>query len=503
MSSDITDLRWRRALCAVTVIIALGFFHLASKPVAFSVSVMMHYPYSLDREEAFVLNQAMLLARGETIYPSIDNYPYIVGNYTPVYPLMVRVFLFFLDGLMAGRLLTLQAGIVLAVLLGVYAGRVSRVWWSGLLPPGIFLATYDVAHWLPFVRVDFLAILFSVAGLLVLVFSLRTGAVVAAAVLFVLAFYTKQTQIMAPLAALIALLAAGERRSAMILAGTGASVGLLLGVALTLMTSGEFIRHTVTYNANEFHWRDVGIMLRHLSYFWSAMLVLVPAGLLLVAVRWRSTPFGVRLAAVYTVLTALSVLAIGKAGSAVNYLLDFEAAAGLFVGTLLGHAVSARLYDAAAAILALVGVQVVLLHSPFRRLAAFPPPMREEHRATADFLAMDMQDRPGHIISEDAIFTILAGKPVVYQPFIMSTLAREGRWDPTPFISALASGRFSVIIAASDLREPSVGFTDPMREAILARYELRQHYRLPGLSGPENRFVYTLKEEANGTPQTP
>src|SRR4030042_17858 len=50
-------------------------------------------PYQLDAVEGQIIEQALMISRGENIYrPDISSPPYTVSNYTPVYMLVLSPF---------------------------------------------------------------------------------------------------------------------------------------------------------------------------------------------------------------------------------------------------------------------------------------------------------------------------------------------------------------------------------------------------------------------------
>ncbi len=49
------------------------------------------YGYDHDGEEGFILNQAHALKQGDSIYQPIDEAPWLVGNYPPVFPLILSI----------------------------------------------------------------------------------------------------------------------------------------------------------------------------------------------------------------------------------------------------------------------------------------------------------------------------------------------------------------------------------------------------------------------------
>jgi hypothetical protein len=81
--------------------------------------------------------------------------------------------------------------------------------------------------------------------------------------------------------------------------------------------------------------------------------------------------------------------------------------------------------------------------------------------------------------TELAIFNLRANRDPVIQPFIVSELARQHRWDPKPFLEDLAKRKFGLIVTQVDINsaEPTDVFTEPMLKTIRDFYEEEQFIR--------------------------
>ena len=153
------------------------------------------YPYDLEWMEGGMLDHALRLAHGQPIYapPSVDFIPYL---YTPGYPFVVFVLgKLFGIGYKLGRFVSLVGFFTVVVLGYVYARREGgsraaaacgiAIIFAAFVPTGAF---YDLA------RPDSLFMGLVTAGLLVAWWKRHSPAGgVAAALVFIAAFYVKQT----------------------------------------------------------------------------------------------------------------------------------------------------------------------------------------------------------------------------------------------------------------------------------------------------------------------
>lgn len=496
-------------------------------------SSSLEYPFQLDREEAFLLDQALHLSRGETIYPSLDDYPYTVGNYPPVYPMIYGAAIRWLPALQpslpAGRLLVLVAGLIAISVIVNAILRDARSIAPALLAGALVFMTWDAWNWIAFARVDWPALALGLLGLAVSTSQRRRPAAIFGSLLFALAFFTKQTQILAPMAVFGAYLWRREFRVAAEFAFL-MTVWVGGGLAfLTILTGGQFFRHTVLYNVNAFDPGQIVFYLKHLWLFERWRLVATLLAFLFVPLAvwlWperggaseetpedsaRKSPEPTVLfpaAGIYLVLAVASIASTGKAGAAVNYLLEFHAAAALFLGLWLAR--WTREADAAdpavrASRLTMVGLLILFLsahavwHGYGRVRQAFQAGDLDALMLVYDGVLRRVVMTDGPVLSEEPIFVLLAEKDVLFQPFIMSRLAAEGAWDQAPFLEDLESAKFGLIVTTQDLRVEDQffqGFTPEMRQAIVDAYEFDRQIGSYYLYVPK-----TLEDTPDGLPR--
>jgi hypothetical protein len=153
------------------------------------------YPYDLEWMEGGMLCHALRIARDQPLYgpPSVDFIPFL---YTPLYPWLVAK----LGGVSGigyalGRAISLIAFVGTLLLGYIYARRAGGSRAAALVAPGLTAAAYvPTGAWYDLARPDTLFLFLVTAGLLCGFWGRRRpAAVVCAALLLVLAFFTKQT----------------------------------------------------------------------------------------------------------------------------------------------------------------------------------------------------------------------------------------------------------------------------------------------------------------------
>ncbi len=136
--SGTTSISKRRlAVLKPTIEIAAQVILLASLAAALALFALhatqaVRFRYPLDYGEAPLVDQAMRLAAGESIYrPDLASPPYTISNYPPLYPLVLALpVAAFGPSFAAGRLISILCTVLTALLLAGIAGRLSRE------PPG-------------------------------------------------------------------------------------------------------------------------------------------------------------------------------------------------------------------------------------------------------------------------------------------------------------------------------------------------------------------------------
>lgn len=471
----------------------------------------------LDNEEGALLFQAMQIRRGESIYHSLKQPPYVAGTYTPGFMAAVAGLDDFSNpGFATGRIVVWFSALSAAVLLVLMVLMTTRNPALGVLAGFLFLATWEVYRWIGYFRVDFPAMALALAGLALVVLSRRRWWDMAgAAFLMTAALYTRQTMIAAPAACVVALFLARKADAAKFL-GWMLLWGLPPLIWLQVATGGEFLRHIILYNMNtsslfnlQVWWRHALFM--HGWFFWIAALGL-PI-LLWMAVSERAYTEDAAEAedvidrsptlfyfwqplAWYAVFAQWNFLAIAKAGSAENYLL--EPIAGWAIIVTLVAAWCLRSLGARGAPAGIVkrwmavGFVVIALGGLTAHAWRVSRPQevimrfdRAKNPGRMDFEAASaitsLMREAENPLSELAIYNLRSGHSPVLQPFIMSELARQGRWDEAGFVRDLADGRFDVVVTLEDVTSElfSENYTREMLAAFNRTYQVDQVIQTP------------------------
>jgi hypothetical protein len=480
------------------------------------------FRYTLDYGEGPLLDQAVRLSKGENIYrKDISIPPYNIANYPPLFVLVQAPFVWiFGPALWYGRLISLLCTLAAALFTGLAIWALVRDRLAAIAGGLLLLAIPYVLHWSPLNRIDNLALALLMAGLFTAARrpESRKGRILAA-VLLLLAIYTRQSYGLAgPLAIFLFLLmapaASAEHqpdlknalrqgwRQALEFALWLGGLGLALFLLLTLFTGGGFFFHIVTANVNPFYWDTVR---RYAADIWGYMPFLVAGSLGLIAWGAREglrvfqknprsqVPAELKkkpdrlvrqftterrrswwLAVPFLLGATVSAITIGKDGSNVNYLLELCAALSLASGVLIAWAgQESRAFK--IALLVVLAFQVSLILNWSRDTYATYHTARFNQEPQLFQLNQTIERAPEGDLLADEHMALLAvnGRPVVFQPFEFKMLSDAGKWDQADFVQSLKERRYPMILLydPDSWDSPHARWTQEQLDALYANYQ--------------------------------
>jgi hypothetical protein len=455
------------------------------------------FPFGLDYGEGGVWQQALLIPSAR-MYGDITQNPFIVFEYPPVYHLLVRAAAAFgIDPLAAGRGITLIATLIIAILAGSIAfiamqeSTSTRARMVGSLVAGLMVFTYQpVEEWAVLMRVDMLAFALAMAGVyLSIVARHRTITLYVAVLLFVLAVYTKQTELSAPIAAILVAAAIDFR-----LALKASAVGLVIGgagfIVLLLSTDGGFWRHIVEYNLyNRFSLkylihglirqeRDALGLLAGLTAFaflwWIEVIARSGQNLRTWAAAMRQSQRlrALSIVSLWFALASMELVAAGKSGAADNYFIEWMCITAVPIGMAVTAAWTEivtggkpSLFHGVALFLSLALVMHAIHRPPFEyRIVG------DAHATTLRTHMVDLIRKSGKpVLSEDMALLLRAGQQVPVDLSIFTELASTGTWDQRPLLNLIQSHAFGSIIMEESMEDAvrdGSHFTHQMASAI-------------------------------------
>ncbi len=216
---------------------------------------LMLFPYDYDQGEGFELVDTVLFSQFEWPYRNTDSFPFYSSNYPPLYHVIAAPFVWiFGPAYWYGRLLSLLSAFVAAGAVGYAVHRETGHRLIALLSGLAFLASNTIYHISPLFRQHISMVAFETVAVVILAsaFANRRRSQVALSMgLLIAAGYTKQLAAISAIAVFVWMFIRSPRRS--ILWGLCFGlVGAAIFVGLNLATAGEWWRQAIVANVNEF-----------------------------------------------------------------------------------------------------------------------------------------------------------------------------------------------------------------------------------------------------------
>lgn len=472
-------------LCNIVYIVLLLYltFHLFCY-FRFASSVIT-FPYDIDSAEGQLLNEAFLLSKNENIYRDINFYPFTIANYPPIFPLIASLLVrFFGLSLFPGRLLSA----ILTLFIGFFIFKVVKRYTNDNIISSVaglfFFLSNWVVRWSVLLRVDMLGILLCLIGIyLFLKYENHPRKIFFSAIFFILALYTKQSLLAAPLSLCLYLLLTNRKRLCFKMAAVLASAGIGIFLVLNFITHGQFRLHTVSYTISQF---SIENLLFHLKLFFGGhwpIMIFVVSYFLIRILKKRLT-----LLEIYFILAFLVTLTVGKAGATINYLIEFWMVSCILLGLAVKTAQDvsgSRLLKNGMAALVLVACCLQFLVSI---CVYHPVSPNKQDRIISDKVYSYFAASKGDVLSEYQTFLLFSGKEVLFQPFSFTQLSKRGIWDQRPIVEDIQKRRFSLILISYGRTR----WTTEMLRAVGENYTLVQHlemYRIWGRTPPVLLFI--------------
>lgn len=380
--------------------------------------------------------------------------PYTLSCYGPAYYWAINAVAEvggWQNSLVPGRLVSLVSALVAAGLAALAAGRRTRSVELGLLAALVFLVSLPVNEWLPYARVDLLAVAFTAAAYLAV--GAGRWSLAAAAVAIAAGSVVKPTVALNALPIAAHLVFHRRYRDAAFFVTAVAALGAAVWAAVQWASHGFFLEGVLLGNRNPLYlWR---------GYLFTYQFLLSPlavAGLMVAAGRFVASPrqFAQSLFTLSFVLSlVMSAVLVCKRGSEINYFLEPALLAALALavdGAAWLSTLDARRTQLAMAVMSLVVAAPYVreirqqVRSPAKKSPAYETARRWLDGETADVgLLAD-----GRMVD----VALAAGyAPWLNDSFLYMLLVDNGTLDVGPLVERLADGRIKWLLLRKTLEE--------------------------------------------------
>jgi hypothetical protein len=443
------------------------------------------YPFAWDDDDGAVWWEIAHVTNLRALYHPIQEYPYFVTPYPPVYHAVTWLAARVTGNIqVAGRLVCIFSALGMSLVFGLLVFQASprripaRIRASGAALAALLCFRLDsLSSYMPGIGVDPSAVFLSFLGVWLFVrFAPRAGWTHVAFTIFVLAVFTKETAVAAPMACLIASALIDAKKAIRLLAFY-LTLALVILAYLSWQTRGEILRHLFVYNAQQpfsITHLILGMqenLVRMLPLVALACLAFLPfVHHVLFAKRhefvlWlragvRSSPYRRALFVLgLELVTALLIsVSYGKVGGGYHYFLEWNLACCPLVGLLMVRAIdswrpSSRYTLGGAALFlllflaALTGFPESLyrLDSVFRLTPGVRRIQDAQYSSAAAALKI-VEETPGPVLCQNMVLVMKAHKEIPIEPGIQCFLSKTGVWDQSGFVGMISSQKFGVII---------------------------------------------------------
>jgi hypothetical protein len=515
---------------------------------------LFRWPFDYDQGEGFELYDAILFSQGEWPYQDNASFPFYASNYPPLFHLLIVPLLpIFGHRLIAGRLLSFVATLLTAATIAFVVRRNiadreqdwARAWFVPAISGLGFLASNYVYQIGPLCRMHMTLVMFETLAIAFIAefedpeHGIR-NLVLGLAMLFC-AGYTKQTAVFTVAAALSYVFLRDVKKALFAGAGLALAAGGLF-LLINVATEGQWWVNIIQANVNEFDYRRTLFLFRQWLRL-HTLFVLFALGYFLYELFWD------RLSA-YSLwfFFALGIGALsGKWGAGFGYFTTAVAAAcltsGLAAGKLMnsdwrskiaGWKLDIGRQETYAFLTGLIAVLYLLqtprmfhlptsgpLFAPLSRLLGVEDqlaygegetlasthcepvmyhdaigytqlghPLSPEDYVAGEKIMGYIRETEGPVFSEEAMFSILAGKPVVTNPTQLLNLYNNGMLDTSEIVDRVDQQTFDVVIFRAQFYPP------PVLTAIGQNYRPVDHVCMNGFTyhilWPRRRLDGTL-----------
>ena len=164
----------------------------------YAVLHRIHYPMELELIEGSSVNHALRILQGEALYAK-PAFEFTANLYTPLFYYCGAAFSTVMGiGFASLRAVSVCAVLATWVVIALFVYRESKSTTAALTAVGLYAATYAASGgWMDLARVDSLFVALLLAAIFMMRYARHTADITMSAVLFVLAFYSKQSALIA------------------------------------------------------------------------------------------------------------------------------------------------------------------------------------------------------------------------------------------------------------------------------------------------------------------
>jgi hypothetical protein len=498
---------------ALAIAVFIGYFGIY---VLYARGIMS-FPYDYDQGEGFEVNDAVLFSQSQWPYRDNEVYPFYASNYPPLFHLlMVPLFPLVGKTLLAGRLVSFGATLVIGATVGAVVWRKTHMAGVAALCGLMVFASNYIYHIGPLARLHLTMVMFELLAIVFIAESddARHGTrnLVLGLIFLTAAGWTKQMAIATVAAAFLYLFIRNRKRailSGLIFGAANAVLFLVVNVA----THGQWYLNIIAANVNAYDWNQAAFLYRQWFCLHWVITSLAAAFVIhqTLVRRWS-------LWAIWFVVAVIDSALAGKWGAGESYFTTaivascvcagFEAAqleplianlkprdasgmGQLVLGALIpilflfqARAVlhmptDGRVFGTLAQIVGVGRQASVYKNYSYFDSAGYTQlghlPADYDHEAARRIEEM-VRNSPGPALSEEATWSMRAGKDVVTNPTQLLNLYNNGLYNPASLVEMINRQAFGVVLLRAQF------YPTPVLQAIGQKYRTQADVDMNGFT---------------------
>ncbi|MCS6834463.1 MAG: hypothetical protein NZ750_00400 [Anaerolineae bacterium] len=335
---------------------------------------LMSFPFDYDQGEGFELVDSILFSQFRLPYLNAEEFPFYSSNYPPFFHVMAAPFVWvFGPQYWYGRLLGLLMTLLGAGFIGYAVRREGSSRWLAALMSLAFLSSNTVYHIAPLFRQHISMVTLEIMAVVLLAHTFprrQARLILLAVLLLILAGYTKQLAAYTAIAVILWMGLVNPRR-ALVWTTFFGLVGVTIFAWLTWATQGEWWRQAIQANANAISYPQVFALL---ELFWKLHgFLLVPAAL---NIAYELAYSRVSLYSVWGLTTlALGGISSGTWGGGDSYFATSIAASCILSGLFFSRLLRGHWHEGETPLLRLLARPLLVHVSKLRSAAALIVPL--------------------------------------------------------------------------------------------------------------------------------
>lgn len=448
-------------------------------------STAIYNDIQLDYSEGVVLNSAYILNKGETLYRQVNDYPFFVCLYSPNFIWLNSLFINDSFSLASGRLISILSLMIILIIIFKLVYIESKNAYLSFTASLLCIYFYPIFFWTPLYRNDLFGIAFSLLGLWFII-RYKGNVQFLSILFFLIALYTKQTLIAAPIAGYFYLFLR-NRKNAILSISSTAILGCIIFLIINFLTENGFYYNILIHNKRDLQWERFFISWKqYVIYFYPVFISLSMLYIIKNITNVGKSPFTLYLITSFTI-----TILTGGLGADLNFFIEAFIAISI-TSTLIIAKQEKELSEKKEKILILFFYILILFQCLSTTDRLYPSLPTPEQIAQDKKIVEIFRSNNGEILAENMTNMLRAGKKISVELWGIHNIGK-GHWNNELFLSDLNKGKFTMIQLPEGAEND---YSEEFREILTKNYHIA--FEFDGYHpyrGHVRNFIYVLNSK--------